>query len=262
MAVSLLILLVLPSQAAASLVVDRQIEYATGIDPTKSALLPGQTSSAVNITNSLGGISGIYIDILGLPAGGGIGSGDLNFRVGNSTDISSWAPLGIAPAISTTSGAGAGGSDRVYLSWASGGAENTWLEITLLDNASTGLGSPDVFYYGHMLGDTNSDGEVTPIDALLVINELNDPNNLPVAVGAENPLDVNRDGRISPADLLIVEGILQDGAPEPLVTLSPPLPQPIPVPAAIWLFATALTGLFVADRRRKSIARGALPIAV
>lgn len=260
MAVGMLVLLILPLQAGASLVVDRHIEYATGIDPTKSALLPGQTSSGANIINSLGGITGIYIDILGFPAGGGIGSGDLGFRVGNSTDISSWTPLGIAPAVSTTSGAGNGGSDRVYLSWPSASVENTWLEITLAASASTGLGSPDVFYYGHMAGDTNGDGAVTPADALLIINELNDPANLPAVVGAENPFDVNRDGRITATDLLLVQNILRDGAPEPLVTLSPPVPQPVPLPAAAWLFATALTGLFAVNRRRQSIARGHLAI--
>ena len=250
MSVILFALLGLPSQVGASLVVDRHIEYATGIDPTKSGLLAGQTSSGANIINSLGGITSIYIDVLGLPAGSGIGLSDLSFRVGNSTDISSWAPLGNAPAIRTTSGAGNGGSDRVNLSWLTGGVENTWLEITLMANASTGLGSPDTFYFGHMFGDTSGDGEVTPLDALIIINELNDPITLPVAVGPENPLDVNRDGSITDVDLLLVERVLQVGAPAPLVTLSPPLPQPVPLPAAFWLFATALTGLFVVNSRR------------
>ena len=256
MSVILFALLGLPSQVGASLVVDRHIEYATGIDPTKSGLLPGQTSSGANIINSLGGITSIYIDVLGLPAGSGIGLSDLSFRVGNSTDISSWAPLGNAPAIRTTSGAGNGGSDRVNLSWLTGGVENTWLEITLMANASTGLGSPDTFYFGHMFGDTSGDGEVTPLDALIIINELDDQGTLPVAVGPENPLDVNRDGGITATDLLLVERVLQIGAPAPLVMLSPPLPQPVPLPAAIWLFATALTGLFVVNSRRTGRLRG------
>ncbi len=242
--------------AGASLVVDRHIAYATGIDPTKSALLPGLTSSGANIVNSQGGITDLYIDLAGVPSLSSIGLGDLDFRIGNSTDIASWALLSTAPAVSVTSGAGTGGADRLYLSWSPGAVENTWLEITLAANASTGLVAPDVFYFGHLLGDTSSDGQLSPIDALLVINELNSSGPSSSADGPGDPLDLNRDGFITPADYAVVVNALSSGDGSSLVTLSPPLPQPVPLPAAAWLFATALTGLLAVNRRRKSIACG------
>ncbi len=255
----LLLMLAAASQSAASLVVDRQIQYATGIDPTKSALLPGQTSSGANIVNAQGGITNVLIDVSGLPSSGGIGLGDLGFRVGNSTDIASWGALGTAPTVSTLIGGGDGGTDRISLSWSFNEVENTCLEITLAANASTGLASPDVFYFGHLQGDVNGDAAVTAIDVLLIANELNASGGSPIpADGPGDPLDVNRDGSITNFDVLLVNNAINVGV-DPLVTISPPLPQPVPLPAAVWLFATAVLGIFTANRRRGSVSKRKLP---
>ena len=252
--VGLLLWFGLSAQAGASLVVDRHIAYSIGIDPTKTALLPGQTSSGANFTNALGGITELYIDIAGAPSLGGIGLGDLDFRAGNSTDIASWSAPGTAPALSVLAGAGTGGADRLALSWIPGSVENTWLEITLAANATTGLATPDVFYFGHLLGDANYDGHVTPVDVLLINNALTSSGSS-FPAGPGNPLDINRDGFVAPIDELIVINTLNAGNVSQLVTLSPPLPQPVPLPAAIWLFVTALGGLLAFGSRRQSLER-------
>lgn len=52
--------------------------------------------------------------------------------------------------------------------------------------------------------DTNGDGLVSPIDALLVINHLNSQTTSPSASLENAHLDINRDGLISPIDVLLV----------------------------------------------------------
>jgi hypothetical protein len=58
--------------------------------------------------------------------------------------------------------------------------------------------------------DVNGDGRVTPLDALLLINELNQTGPRPAAVSAsQGPyLDVTRDGTLSPNDALLVINFL------------------------------------------------------
>lgn len=64
--------------------------------------------------------------------------------------------------------------------------------------------------------DVNGDGFVSPIDALQVVNYLNDPRNpttlsLP-APGTPPYIDVNGDGTVSPIDALLVINFLNDAA--------------------------------------------------
>src|SRR5205823_10192992 len=60
------------------------------IDTSRSALLPGQTASSVNVTDAYNGINGVMIDVGGLPAGVDATASDFAFRVGNSSDPSTW----------------------------------------------------------------------------------------------------------------------------------------------------------------------------
>jgi protocatechuate 3,4-dioxygenase beta subunit len=47
--------------------------------------------------------------------------------------------------------------------------------------------------------DVSGDGLITPLDALLIVNRLNQPT-----IGSDLPFDVNRDGSLSPLDALLV----------------------------------------------------------
>lgn len=67
--------------------------------------------------------------------------------------------------------------------------------------------------------DVDGDGFITPLDALLVINDLNEngPRNLAGGVPPQHPVDVNGDGSIAAIDaLLIINRLNQDFLEDPL----------------------------------------------
>ncbi len=67
------------------------------IDPSKQALLPGQTASFANVTNYVRGLNGIVVDIANV--GGLITAGDFQFATSNGASPLSFATLAAAPTI-------------------------------------------------------------------------------------------------------------------------------------------------------------------
>jgi hypothetical protein len=64
-------------------------------------------------------------------------------------------PNWIAQVPSRTGSPGA----RYAITWPDGTVRNRWLEVTVNPSARTGLATPDVFYFGNLVGDTG----VTPL---------------------------------------------------------------------------------------------------
>jgi len=62
------------------------------IDPTKTALLPGETASFANYTSCASGINGIMIDVTGIPNAKNLDAADFEFTVGNNDDPARWTP--------------------------------------------------------------------------------------------------------------------------------------------------------------------------
>lgn len=117
------------------------------IDPALTALLPGQTATAANYSTFGQGLNGIMFDIAGLS--GAPSAGDFLFRIGNDNNPAAWAVAPAVSSVSLRSGAGVGFTDRVTLIWADNAIQNTWLQVTVLPTATTGLLSADVFYFGN-----------------------------------------------------------------------------------------------------------------
>jgi hypothetical protein len=165
----------------------------------KDAYLAGNGLTTFSSVSSYSkGINGIMIDLARMH--GNISASDFTFRVGSNNALETWAAAPSPAAISVRAGAGTGGTDRIEIVWANGAILNTWLEVTLAANSSTGLLSPDVFYFGSRLGDTGidslADRFVTDGDDLTAVTgQLG--SNRPV----ENLYDFNRDGRVSTADM-------------------------------------------------------------
>jgi len=228
------------------------------ISPVKQALVPGQTASSSHFTNYYKGLNGVGFDIVGLSDPSAVSLSDFIFQAGNSADPSAW---GLAPApasLAVDVGAGTGGSDRFYLTWADHAIENQWLQMTVLANATTELAAHNFYYFGNLVGDVNEDGTLAAIDSLLLINRIN-------AIAAEaspdystdisDPMDINKDGYITPSDTLIVINSLNQNpgnppalnlftAPFNPVLYSGDIPNPIPEPSTLLLFAVGMLATF------------------
>jgi sialidase-1 len=161
----------------------------------KQALLPGQTASLANYTTYSRGLTGIMIDIMGLPQN--LNRDDFVFRVGTSGDPAGWGDAPALASISVRYGQGVGGSDRVTVLWPDNWISDSWLQVTVKATSRTGLSRDDVFYFGNVIGESGnsaSDAYVTTTDQLLVRQAAGGP--APIT----SRFDFNRDGQIDSTD--------------------------------------------------------------
>ena len=197
-----------PTGQPASTVVGRQLFYGNSafasdaaIAPDKQALRAGQSPGFANFTSYSRGINGILIDVQGLPAGNGLGAADFFFEVSginlNGALVAAAAPTSVTVA----RGAGTGGSDRVAVAWADGAVRNTWLRVTMLTGANTGLVASDVFSFGNLVGETGNSASAARVDFADLSAIRNNLRGGSVAVN--NHFDFNRDGVVNTKDLAI-----------------------------------------------------------
>jgi secreted trypsin-like serine protease/endonuclease/exonuclease/phosphatase family metal-dependent hydrolase len=174
------------------------------IDPTKSALLPGQTAAVANYTNYSRGLNGIVVDISGTGNLAGITSSSFQFALWSdfSTTTPNFVTINPAVTVSTFAGGGPSGANRVKLSFPNNAIQNAWLRVTVLANTNTGLSADDVFYFG------NARFDVTPASPFptqqVTINVL-DTNSVRAnqglnATSISNIFDVDRSGAVNVLD--------------------------------------------------------------
>lgn len=166
----------------------------------KKALLPGHTATFANYSSYTKGINGIMIDLTGLPSGAKLSAKDFLFRIGTSSNPSAWRAAPSPVTVVIRRHAGVGGSDRVELIFADRAITNTWLQVTVLANANTGLASRDVFYFGNLVGECGN----SAAGAAVSVTDVNGARGrISVSpVGITNVYDYNRDGVIDMADVL------------------------------------------------------------
>jgi len=184
------------------------------IDGGKTALRPGQVAMPANYTNYIHGLNGLMIDLQELPAELTPAADDFAFKLGNDSHPAGWANCTTAPTITVRRGAGSGGSDRVELVWPDDALRNTWLQVTVLAGAGTGLAADDVFYFGNARGDTNGDGQTGNPDLVAVFQHQGQ------VLAAPGPYDVDGSGAVVVADLLAV--FRQIGRGATLAMIRPP----------------------------------------
>ena len=163
------------------------------IAPDKQALLPGGTGRGVNATSYDKGINGIMIDLDSLP--GTVTASDFIFKVGNTNTPGSWLTAAAPASVTTRSGAGKDGSDRITIIWSDGALKNEWLQVTVLANGNTGLTTADVFYFGNCVGDTDGNLATDLTDYANITNHLG-LTGQPIT----SPYDVSRDGNVDLTD--------------------------------------------------------------
>lgn len=164
----------------------------------KAPLLSGQGATFANYTSYARGINGVMVDVVNLPAGAGPTADDFAFKAGNGGDASAWPDLLVVPEISIRRGAGAGGSDRITLTWPDRSIVRQWLQVTVNATANTGLVNPDVFTFGNLPGETGNPAGPARVDAadVLAVRAALGATGQPV----DNPLDFNRDRRVNSSD--------------------------------------------------------------
>ena len=225
----------------------------------KQALLPGAgPATAANYTNYSRGINGIMVDISGLAGTPTVS--DFSFLVGNTADPSGWLPAPAPTTLLLRPDAGAGNSTRIEIVFADGAIRNQWLQVTVDADANTGLASPDVFYFGNLVGESGKQ----PVNGAFVVSgddELaarGDPHGFTDPAAITDAADYNKDGRVDAIDQLMARYNQNDS----LVVLQPPaigLPtahrthRPAPVASP----ATAVPPRSAA--RQAEIARGIAP---
>jgi hypothetical protein len=173
------------------------------IATNKQALLPGQTATLANYTSYSGGINGVIVDVAGLWPG--LTAADFDFKVGNTVDVSTWTTVPPTPTVAVRAGDGVSGSSRVVLIWPDGAMKNTWLRVTVSANDRTGLTSPDVFYFGNLVGESYIDASTGRINAF---DSATTRQHWGETATVTNLYDHNRDGSVGSADSDIVTGNL------------------------------------------------------
>jgi ELWxxDGT repeat protein len=163
------------------------------------------------------GLNGLMVDLAGMPAGAGLSAADFDFGMGNSPDGALWTAAPAPSGIAVRRGAGPGGADRVTLVWPDGAIKNTWLRVTVKPTARTGLGGPDVFFFGSYPGEVgpivsnprrpppppNRQPSVDGRDVLATLRAISS-----AAAPVTSAFDFNRDGKVTAADVWVVREAL------------------------------------------------------
>jgi uncharacterized delta-60 repeat protein len=138
--------------------------FGRSIASEKVALLPGQSPRLQNVTSYVRGINGVMVDLMN-PLGAELTAEDFAFRAAAGKPGSAWTDGPRPESVVVQRGAGAGGSDRVTLTWAdynprsaaaNQAVANGWLEVTVRAAPTTGLAAPYVFRFGNLIGETGA----------------------------------------------------------------------------------------------------------
>jgi hypothetical protein len=214
----------------------------------KTPLFAGGTASLANYTSYSRGINGIIVDIAGLADAEGLNASHFSFRTGNSNTLGTWVTAAAPTSVTVRPGAGTDGADRVTLIWNDGVISATWLEVTVGANATTGLATPDVFYFGNAPGESGNSATNTFVDGTDFAAARDNPRNFLNRAPVDFRFDYNRDSFVDGSDLAVARdnntnflnalrllnltsagSALPSGdAPESI-----PLPEPIPQPAPV-----------------------------
>ena len=132
----------------------------------KQALLPGQPGTFANVTSYVRGINGLLVELRNLAPAANLTAADFQFKAGNVTDPGRWTAAPAPAQVVTLRSPIPEAPARVLVTWADGAIANTWLQVTVLSNGNTGLRSPDVFYFGNLVGETGNVPGAARVDAL------------------------------------------------------------------------------------------------
>jgi len=168
----------------------------TGKFMHKQGAVPQQLT-VENLINTAHGINGVGFQIQDFPNAAGLTAADFELDMSAQGAFGANPNWGPAPAPASVTVA-AGTPTTVSIQWANNLIVDRWLRVTVKANANTGLASPQVFYLGHLRGETGltdntytvAFADITPIRSAVGGN-----------VGAGSVVDIDKNGTISFADI-------------------------------------------------------------
>jgi hypothetical protein len=117
------------------------------------------TLSYSNMINTSRGLNGLVFDIENLPATS-LSTSDFVFQMSpqgvytqSSNPPEGWTAAPAPSQIQVIAASG-GNPPRVIIRWADNDIKNRWLRVTIKSNEDTGLFNDEIFYAGHLLGET------------------------------------------------------------------------------------------------------------
>ncbi len=199
------------------------------IAPDKTALLPGQTATFANYTSYDKGINGLIIDVNALGNRQAINASDFVFKT--SLNGSTWTTAPAPSFMTVRPNAGNGGSDRIEVLFTDYSLRNEWLQVTVNSDANTGLATPDVFYFGNLVGGTGQHNNIAVVNTTdIAITKL--ASN--AAATITSITDFNRNGLTNITDVSVAK--LNNQHSIPLFTA--PVPAPKQALASSTVFST------------------------
>jgi len=171
----------------------------------KSPLIPGDTVTSANRTGYDRGINGVMVDLR--HAAGTATANDFSFRVSSGDGV--WKEAPAPSSVTVRNGVGIDGSDRVTITWPDGAIEGQWLEVTVKKGGNTGLTQDDVFCFGNLPGDADSNGLVDFNDYLALEGAFG-------TTGAFLTADFDANGRVDFSDYLVLEAAFGSHLPDPV----------------------------------------------
>ncbi len=194
------------------------------IAPNKFALVAGQVASYANYTNYPLGLNGLMIDIQNL-ASSVLDSKDFAFRMGLNDDFQNWTMAPPPTAIDVRGGAGLDGSDRVTLIWPDRFLTNTWLELTVLPTANTGLPASNTVFWGNVVGETGTQPNQTFVNGVDFAGARDRAAAFPQA-DLLSDFDFDRNQIVAGEDLAIARDFVNNFLTAPRLIVPPAGPTP------------------------------------
>jgi ELWxxDGT repeat protein len=166
-----------------------------------------QSLSYDNLINSSRGINGLVFDIQNLPGSpsSSLTAADFEFQMSPSGAFieanhppANWSNAPAPSSISVVAGSQSS-PDRVVLQWPDNAIANRWLRVTVKATANTGLLVPEVYYIGHLLGETTGPSGGVYTVSFADITPIRSAVGQSVAAGSIH--DIDKNGTVAFADI-------------------------------------------------------------
>lgn len=171
----------------------------------KQALLLGHTAAFSNYTSFDKGINGVMVDIENLREPGNLTAGTVGdyfrFNIGNDNLHQNW-PAAENPSMVSVRLINEN-TYRVTLIWDDRAILKTWLKVTILANAHTGLAGDDIFFLGNAVGETGNSASDAKVNAFDMLGARDNPRTFLNPAPITFAYDFNRDKKVNAIDMLI-----------------------------------------------------------